>query len=82
MNKISLIEVEYIRPSRSIEVLLISKEGLSKLFFLYNYEGFHFRLFSKISEMIKFFKNEHSDFIEFEEETEIDSFLKNIELNF
>ncbi len=79
-NLIRAIETDYIRPSRTIETILISKEKKEKVVYVYNYEGVHFRLFSDILELIKFFNNENSEFQCFENDNDLDNFLFNVNI--
>jgi len=39
MNTFQTISTEYLRPSRTVEIVLVSHERLNKVFFIYNYEG-------------------------------------------
>lgn len=82
MNTTRTLNTEYLRPSRTIETVLVSNFSLEKIFFIYNYEGNSFRLFESHLSLLNFLnENEtESDFI-FETEEHLDSFLLNIELN-
>lgn len=80
MNAIQTLNTEYIRPSRTIETILVSKGKLNKVFYLYNYEGNSFRLFESHLGLIRFFQdNSESDF-HFSTEQELDFFLSQTNL--
>ena len=81
MNTIRAINTDYLRPSRTIETLLVSSSNSEKVFFVYNYEGYSFRLFNSHLSLINFFKyNESESDYRFDTETELDLFLSNIDL--
>lgn len=80
MNTFSTINTEYIRPSRTIETILVSKENLSKVFFLYNYEGTSFRLFQSHLRLIRFFQDKSESDFHFSTEEELDFFLSQTNL--
>lgn len=81
MNNISTLHTEYLRASRTIDIVLVSKGSLSKICYVYNYEGYSFRLFSAFMNMLDFFKDENteSDFY-FNSEEELDEFLLEMKL--
>lgn len=80
MNKIRTLETYYIRPSRTIETILISNEDLNVVLFMYNYEGYSFRLFYSILDLCFFINDKKSSFSHFDTEEELDDFLVNINL--
>lgn len=80
MNRIQLLHTEYIRPNRTIETILIYKNTLEKLLWIYNYEGIHFRVFDKKDDISNFFHSEVEPTYSFDDECELDSFLKMITL--
>lgn len=55
MNTFQTINTEYVRASKTIETVLVSKERLSKVFFVYNYDGNSFRVFENHLSLIHFF---------------------------
>lgn len=57
MNYFSTINIEYLRPSRTIETALVSMGNLSKVFYVYNYEGNSFRLFENHLGLIQIFQD-------------------------
>lgn len=82
MNTIRAINTDYLRPSRTIETVLISNSKFEKVFFIYNYEGNSFRLFFSHSALIDFFENNNSKcYFHFATDDELDFFLRNINLS-
>jgi len=80
MNTFQTINTEYIRASRTIETILVSKENSSKVFFLYNYEGNSFRLFENHLGLIHFFQDKSESDFHFDNEADLDSFLSSVKL--
>lgn len=80
MNSFQTINTEYIRASRTIETILVSKAHVSKVFFLYNYEGNSFRLFKNHLGLIHFFQNKAESDFHFDNEADLDSFLSSVKL--
>ena len=78
MNTFQAIHVEYLRPSRTIETVLVSKGRLSEVFFIYNYEGNHFRVFQNHLDLINFFQDKAECDFDFGTEEELDWFLANV----
>lgn len=76
MNKITPITTEYLTPSRSIEVLEVLKSGTTKLVFIYNYEGNHFRYFDNLIGLLQFFESGIEPSVAFETENEMIYYLK------
>lgn len=81
MNTFHTINTEYLRASRTLETTLVSKESMSKVFFIYNYEGNSFRVFENLLALIKFFRNEEDTNIHFNTEIELDDFLMKVEIS-
>ena len=55
MNKFSTINCHYIRPSITIESILIKNtQCKEKIVYVYNYEGYHFRVFGNVIELTNF----------------------------
>ncbi|MFC5190942.1 hypothetical protein ACFPIK_04135 [Algoriphagus aquatilis] len=76
MNKILPLSTEYITPSRSIEILTLINQKKSKLIYIYNYEGTHFRFFESLLSLIAFFEQGIEPKISFLSEQELDKFLE------
>lgn len=79
MNTVRTINTDYLRSSRTVETLLVSNANSERVFFVYNYEGYSFRLFKSHLSLMKCFQDNESDF-HFETEKELDLFLSNIDL--
>jgi hypothetical protein len=78
MNFIKTLNTDFIRPSRTIETVLVSNPKLEKIFYVYNYEGYSFRLFNSLLCLINFFEaNDCVSYRHFESEDELDIFLAN-----
>lgn len=80
MNTFKAIHVEYLRSSRTIETVLVSNQELSQVFFIYNYEGNHFRVFKNHLDLINFFQDNAECDFEFGTEEELDLFLSDVKL--
>ncbi|SNS40476.1 hypothetical protein SAMN06295967_1098 [Belliella buryatensis] len=76
INKITPITTEYLTPSKSIEVLEVLNSGKTKLVFIYNYEGNHFRYFDSLIGLLQFFELGVEPKIAFETENEMIDYLK------
>lgn len=76
MYKILPLTTEYITPSRSIEILTLINQKESKLVYIYNYEGNHFRFFDSILKLIAFFEKGVEPEISFNSGEELDKFLE------
>lgn len=60
MNNVEIIEVNYLRPNRTVETILLtdlSDSSHQKVVYVYNYEGYHYRVFDNLIELTKFFNN-------------------------
>lgn len=44
MNSYTAIDVSYLRSDRTIETVLVTNAVTEKVFFVYNYEGYSFRV--------------------------------------
>lgn len=80
MNIFQAIEVVYIRPSQTIETILVETKTDSKVLYVYNYEGWHFRVFNTILDVINFFDDKFEPEIQFEDEQELEDYLANYNL--
>lgn len=80
MNAIQTINTAYLRPSRTIETILISKGNFSKVYYLYNYEGNSFRLFESHLGLLHFFQDKSESDFHFSSEAELDDFLVSVKL--
>lgn len=81
MNTFQTINTDYIKASRTIETVLVSKENLGKLFFVYNYEGNSFRVFENHLGLINFFQNKAECNFHFNTEIKLDCFLSKVDIS-
>lgn len=81
MNKYTAIDVSYLRPSRTIETILLEKGNKTRIVYVYNYDGIHFRVFNFIIDVMNFFNNEAEEVISFETEDELGSYLANLDID-
>lgn len=79
MNIYKTINTEYLRASKTIETVLVSKEHSNKIFFIYNYEGNSFRVFKNHLNLIDFFQNKKESDFHFKSDSELDSFLSKVD---
>lgn len=79
MNKILSLNTEYLTPTRSIEILTLINQNESKLVYIYNFEGIHFRVFDSLLKLLAFFEKGIEPEYFFTYEAELDSFLEEIE---
>ena len=81
MNTFRTINVEYLRPSRTIETVIVSNKNSNKLFFVYNYEGNSFRVFANHLDLLGFFQNKNESDYHFSFENELDNFLSKVKIS-
>ena len=81
MSNFQAINIEYLRASRTIETVLVTKENSSKVFFIYNYEGNSFRVFQSQMNLIHFFLNKTESDFHFNSEIELDHFLSEVNIS-
>ena len=80
MNKILPTSIEYITPSRTIEHLTIQSRRWSRLVYVYNFEGTHFRFFDSLVSILQYFQTGKEPIYSFTKEEDLDDFLKNYNL--
>lgn len=80
MNTFQTIDTVYLRASRTIETVLVSNESLSKVFFIYNYEGNSFRVFENHLSLLHFFQDKRESDFHFSSEIEVDVFFSKVKL--
>lgn len=81
MNFFKTINIDYLRASKTIETVLVSKEILSKVFFVYNCEGNSFRVFENHLNLINFFQDKAESNFHFDTESQLDNFLSEVNLS-
>lgn len=79
MNIINNCTVDYITANRTIET--ISLKNTDGVFYISNYKGIHFRVFTEILDVIKFFQFGVEPKYDFSTENELDTFLENYQFN-
>lgn len=81
MNKIRQIDEKYMRANRTIEKVRVFSGVSWKDFFIYNYEGVHFRVFDSENKALDCASGHCVKPInEFVNEIEVDNFLRNFNL--
>jgi hypothetical protein len=80
MNSFLSIHTDYVRPSRTIDTVLVSNSKTKKLFYVYNYEGYSLRVFETVLSLIKFFEGYVESDLDFDSESELDNFFSQVEL--
>lgn len=80
MNSFRAINTDYLKPSRTIETVLVSNKKLKKVLFVYNYEGNSFRVFDNTISLMEFFSSNTESKYNFDSENKLDEFLSTVEL--
>jgi len=80
MNNLKVIEVEYLRADRTIETILLSKKKKEKVMYVYNYQGWFFRVFDNLMDIMNFFDDKFEPEVYFENEKELDEYLLKLKL--
>lgn len=78
MRKLTPISTEYIRSSRSIEILLLVKGDWKQTIFIYNYEGLYFHYFESLVKIIQYFEKGIEPNRSFFSEQDLDDFLETL----
>jgi hypothetical protein len=78
MNSFETIKTDYIKPSRTIETVLVSNFKSKQLFYVYNYEGYSFRVFETVPSLINFFEENIESNFHFDSENKLDDFLSKV----
>lgn len=73
MNIINHCSVEYISASKTIEIL--SLKNSDSLFYIYNHEGNHFRVFTELLSLINFLQFGVEPKYTFSNDLELDDFI-------
>lgn len=80
MNQIHQNSCEYLTPNKTIEELLVFNDHSEEVFYLYNYKGTSFRLFSSKQKLDEFFDNTNDKAVHFQTEETLDDYLNHIQL--
>ncbi|RAI93848.1 hypothetical protein LV83_00754 [Algoriphagus yeomjeoni] len=79
-NAIVFCQSDYLRSSRTIETVILSKGTRERALFIYNYEGYSFRVFEDILALILFFETGVDRSIHFDSEVGLDGFLERVSI--
>ena len=80
-TQITQLFVDYIRPSKTIETYMLSKGECFNTVYIYNYEGWYFRVFDSVLKLMLFFDGKNEADFEFDDEEKLDNFLENYPVN-
>jgi hypothetical protein len=85
LNIIDQIQTNYLRPNRTIETLLLWDEidsNVAKVIYIYNYEGYHYRIFENVIELSNFLNNANFKLLsELSTDSEVYKYLSELNLN-
>lgn len=73
INTINHSTVEYITPNKTIEI--VSLKNTDNLFYIYNYQGNHFRVFIELLSLINFLEHGVEPEHTFVNDEELDDFI-------
>jgi len=80
MNIFSSIDEFYLKPFRTLETILIQSSNKTRVLYVYNFEGNHFRVFDNVMEVLDFFYHGSEPEICFEDDVELDKYLSRVKL--
>ena len=81
MNTLSSTNtIYYTRASTTIETILVSDSIGAKPFYVYNYEGYSFRVFETKKDVSNFFNLGLESILYFDNEVELDDYLINVKI--
>ncbi len=80
MNKISLLNIEYLRPNRGVETYELSLKEEREICYVYNFEDQYYRYFRTLRSLTNYLKDRIEPKIKFKKRDELDDYLsyKNI----
>lgn len=85
MNSVEQIEERYLRSNRTIETVLLtdlSNSSRQKIVYVYNYEGYHYRIFDDLVELTKFLNNNEFRILkEYSNDYRVNNFLEIYQFN-
>jgi len=76
MNKISLLNVEYLRPKRCVETYELSLKNEKEICYIYNFENKFFRYFKTLRSLTNYLKDRIEPKIKFSDRIELNDFLR------
>jgi hypothetical protein len=80
MNSYKAIDVFYLRSDRTIETILVSNTKAERVLFVYNYQGWFFRVFDNLLDLMNFFDDAFEPKIYFEDENKLGNYLSRLKL--
>lgn len=78
MNSFKAVETEYITSSRTLETIVVSNTKSERVFYVYNYEGYSFRVFKTLVSLFNFFDGGKESDLYFQEEFELDNYFSSV----
>lgn len=78
MNSFKAVETEYITSSRTLETIVVSNTKSERVFYVYNYEGYSFRVFKTLVSLFNFFDEGKESDLYFQEEFELDNYFSSV----
>jgi hypothetical protein len=80
MNKITLLNIEYLRRNRGIETYELSLKDEKEMCYVYNFEDKYYRYFRTLKSLTNYLKDRIEPKVKFKVREELDDFLlyKNI----
>ena len=78
-NLVRPIETYYLRPDKTVDIVVLSHNNEFKVVYIYNYKGIHYRVFSSLQNFLTFCEKGYVKglFVEFTQESVLCSFLLN-----
>jgi hypothetical protein len=85
MNIVDQIQVNYLRANRTIETILLTDTICSnkqKVVYIYNYEGYHYRIFENVIELSNFLNDDRYEILkEYSTDTGVYNYLGDLEFS-
>jgi hypothetical protein len=81
MNQVLQNKCEYICPNITIEIISVMNKGNKNIYYVYNYKGISFRLFTSKTDLENFFNNLPLEYLHFETEEQLDLYLSKVSLS-
>lgn len=78
MNTLTTLSNEYLRSDKSIDTVLVSNGHSNRIFYIYNYQGYSFKVFDSLIMLMEFFQDKFETVVHFEREEEVDAFLQEV----
>ena len=80
MNSLTNLDMSYLRPSRTIETILLENGSYKQIVYVYNHDGIYYHVFEFVIDLISYFNNEKESEVCFESESELDEYLFRLDL--